>query len=285
MQSLGMNRANGLFPDSNGELTVWYHPFREDGGEYSQLLKYLSSEERERFRRFRKREAAVSYLVGRAGLRYLLSQTAEKYGLSLDLKSWELAQNRYGKPRIAGELDRLVKFNLSHTRGLVGWLVGTCSPGQELHLGIDLEDIRRRANWPLLAEHHFSREERRAIAGRPGEYSKKKLFFTYWTLKEAVLKALGIGLQVELSELDFHSFTPPERGDYLEKVELDFLRIEAVKSSADRELLKDSELPWGLLNLEIISFALGEWVGAAAALYGGEKRNFKFNLKRLEFHF
>lgn len=94
----------------------------------------------------------------------------------------------YGKPQLAG--PGAPQFNLSHAGR---WIVCALARGP---VGIDVEQLR-----PIdlrLAERYFHRDEYAALlASAPGERLAR--FFRLWTAKEAYVKALGLGLQRELS--------------------------------------------------------------------------------------
>lgn len=69
-------------------------------------------------------------------------------------------------------------------------------------IGIDIETVRERPRWERIAARFFSAEEQRALAGSPTR------FLEFWTLKEAYLKALGVGLPGGLRSLDCSSLLP-----------------------------------------------------------------------------
>src|SRR5204862_4842089 len=87
-------------------------------------------------------------------------------------------------------------FSLSHTRGLAA-----CAIGVDLELGLDVEDTTRGA--PVeVANRWFAPEELAELnALAPAEQSDR--FFVYWTLKEAYIKARGLGLTLPLDQFSF----------------------------------------------------------------------------------
>jgi len=72
-------------------------------------------------------------------------------------------------------------------------------------IGLDLEQKRERPGWERIAHRHFNDEEARE-AGSPTR------FLELWTLKEAYLKALGLGLPGGLRSLDCAALAPAEHG-------------------------------------------------------------------------
>lgn len=68
----------------------------------------------------------------------------------------------------------------------------------EKPVGIDVEEVRK-FSWKV-AKRVCSEEELQKIANslRP-----EKEFFIYWTLKESLVKALGVGLSYSLKNVNF----------------------------------------------------------------------------------
>ena len=144
----------------------------------------LSPEEAAAERRFRVQGARREHLAARALVRTTLSRYAD-----VAPRRWRFANGPQGRPEVAGPADAPpLRFNLSHTRGLVACLVTL-----ELDAGVDVERPARRLGDPLaLARHGFAPAERRALE-RLGETARRELFFRLWTLKEAYVKARGSG--------------------------------------------------------------------------------------------
>lgn len=63
-------------------------------------------------------------------------------------------------------------------------------------VGLDLEKREERPRWERIAHRFYSEDERRAVAGSPTR------FLEFWTLKEAYLKAIGLGLPGGLRSLE-----------------------------------------------------------------------------------
>ncbi len=144
----------------------------------------LSPEEEAANRRFLVEPARRQHLAARALVRTTLSRYA-----AVEPPSWQFRDGPQGKPEIAGPAGAPpLRFNLSHTQGLVACLVTL-----GLDAGVDVERLARRLTDPLaLARHAFAPAERRALEGRTGK-ARRELFFDLWTLKEAYVKARGAG--------------------------------------------------------------------------------------------
>jgi 4'-phosphopantetheinyl transferase len=156
------------------------------------LALRLSEAERERASRFRFYRDRRRFIVARARLRELLGVR-----LGVPPESVELACGKNGKPALAARCaGEGLRFNVSHCEDVA---VYAFSRGCEV--GIDVEAIRTLPAAESIAARVFSPRENRAfLALAPRDRALG--FFNCWTRKEALVKALGIGLAVRLDQLD-----------------------------------------------------------------------------------
>lgn len=139
-----------------------------------------------------------SYRAAHVLLRRALSQQAGHAPAH-----WRFVRSAHGRPEIdrsaCPDADGL-RFNLSHTRGLV-----CCAVVQDLPVGIDAECRRPLRDARAIAERFFAAEEAAAVvaAGPPGSAAEAAIFHALWTLKEAYVKALGRGLSMGLGGFAF----------------------------------------------------------------------------------
>lgn len=98
--------------------------------------------------------------------------------------------NRF--PTEAGE----VWWSASSSNGLAAVALA------EWRVGLDLERRAERRRWRGIAGRFYTEAERDAIAG------SSQRFLDFWTLKEAYLKALGLGLSGGLRSLDCAGLAP-----------------------------------------------------------------------------
>ncbi|MGJ4939173.1 4'-phosphopantetheinyl transferase family protein [Bradyrhizobium sp. HKCCYLS1011] len=137
------------------------------------------------------------YIAAHWLLRYALSRAAP-----LAPEAWQFTTERYGKPSIAPALSSLgVTFNLSHTKGLVA-----CAVGHGIEMGVDVERIAPERAELDIAERYFSADEVALMRAAPLA-QRTQTFFRFWTLKEALIKATGEGLNRALDSFSF-SFNP-----------------------------------------------------------------------------
>lgn len=173
-------------PPGAGEVHVWY-VFSDDVRDAGLLARYeavLSPDERERRARFVFERDRHQFLVTRGVLRTLLGAY-----LGIEPSSCAFTLNPYGRPSLTGG-D--LHFNVSHTKGLVA-----VAFAREPEIGIDVEDLERRAVDAGVPRRFFSPAEVNALESLP-EAARVSRFFDYWTLKEAYIKARGMGLSLPL---------------------------------------------------------------------------------------
>jgi 4'-phosphopantetheinyl transferase len=148
----------------------------------------MSAEERVRHNRFVFAKDRHQFLVTRGLLRTLLGCYAR-----IRPEECTFVTNRYGKPflRHPGGTQPALEFNVSHTNALVAIAV---TVGREV--GIDVEKPAR-THVDLDVRRFFSPAEVRALEALPRTEQRSR-FFDYWTLKEAYIKARGMGLSLPL---------------------------------------------------------------------------------------
>jgi 4'-phosphopantetheinyl transferase len=183
-----LNR-NAPLPLAPGQVDIWLTSLASIGDE--QRLAYqrlLSAAERERWRRFLVEGARLQHLVARALVRTTLSRYA-----GVAEESWQFEPNRYGRPYVSQPTAfRDLYFNLSHTDGLVA-----CAVSRSGDVGVDVENIRRDLDILALAPSVFAPAEVASVRQSPPD-RRLDYFFSYWTLKEAYIKARGMGLSLAL---------------------------------------------------------------------------------------
>ncbi len=111
---------------------------------------------------------------------------------------WRFVAGPFGKPAISYPADYAdLQFNISHTRGLAACAVALNCP-----VGVDVEAITRQTDCAMLAQTVFSARELAAWRATAPDLQQRD-FFRYWTLKEAYIKACGLGLSLPLDSFTF----------------------------------------------------------------------------------
>lgn len=154
-------------------------PFREryiallDDGEVARMHRFKYEADRERF------------LLGHGFLRDVLGRY-----LNVDGAALTFARGTHGKPYLNG---MPFHFNLSDTKDAVA--VAICATQE---IGVDIETMTRHVDHSSVADHYFTPDEQDSI--RTAEDGKRR-FLEFWTRKEAVLKASGVGIMDDLRVL------------------------------------------------------------------------------------
>lgn len=125
------------------------------------------------------------FVAAHALLRSALSACAQ----AIPPEAWTFTTTPHGRLELAPPHDGL-RFNLSHTEGLVA-----CVVVRDVDCGVDVERTDRR-DVALLSASVLAPPERRTLAALP-EPARPGRFLRYWTLKEAYVKARGLGLSLE----------------------------------------------------------------------------------------
>jgi 4'-phosphopantetheinyl transferase len=174
---------------------------------WPRLATLLGTAERERAARFLFERHLRQYQAAHALKRLMLTAAA---GGTVSPGAWAFETGARGKPQVARGAGP--RFNLSHCDGLVA-----CAVSQRVELGIDVESVDRCA--PLeLAGRCFAQAEEAWLHGLPAA-ARPAGFFQLWTLKEAYIKATGLGLAQPLDAFRFCfdplrvTFADPVLGD------------------------------------------------------------------------
>jgi 4'-phosphopantetheinyl transferase len=154
-------------------------------------MRILSEEERERCDRLRFKEDRRDFVAAHALLRRSLSA----YLPRRLPEEWGFETGPRGKPALsrAPVAEEVIEFNLSHTRGFVACAISS------VRVGLDVERIHPETKFIEIAEHFFHSEETSTLKTlSPHEAAVR--FIELWTLKEALLKGLGIGISEQLQK-------------------------------------------------------------------------------------
>lgn len=177
------------------EAHLWFADPREMGdAAWSRGgAAWLSEEERERMGRFRFAAHRHLFLLSHALTRAVLSRYAP-----LAPEEWRFTRTPHGRPEIANAGAPPLRFSLAHCADLV--VLGVTL---EADIGVDAESAARGVPAAAVARQCFAEAEYRDWLARPPER-----FFEYWTLKEAYLKARGLGLSVPARHVAFRLDEP-----------------------------------------------------------------------------
>jgi 4'-phosphopantetheinyl transferase len=150
----------------------------------------LSEDEHARWQGFRFDRHAREYLATRA-----LARTALAHYHPLAPQAWRFQLNSHGKPTAEPECG--LRFNLSNSPSLV-----VCLIAREAEVGVDVEPRERAAKIAELAPNVFSALELTQLDALRGEERLGRAL-RLWILKEAYIKARGMGLALPLNKFSF----------------------------------------------------------------------------------
>ncbi len=180
-------------------VDVWSLSLLQNPDLLAECRTWLSPDELERAGRFLKEEHHHRFILGRGGLRKILSryQGVHPAGISFQYSS-------HGKPSLVDrDNSERLSFNLSHSKDLaiaaVAW---------DRLVGIDVEYMRENLDFLKLAGRFFAKNEAEALLN-VSLNQRKETFFRIWTRKEAYIKAHGKGLSLPLDQ--FEVSTGPEK--------------------------------------------------------------------------
>ncbi len=214
-----------------GGIHLWLAELDRPPKPLARLAATLAADERERAARFHFSEHRDRFIAGRGLLRELLAAYLDRPAAALRFE-----QGPHGKPALAGEeAGASLHFNLSHSGGQALYAVARRA------VGVDLECLNRTVNCSAVAEQICTPREWALFQTLPAE-RLRDAFFTCWTRKEAIAKALSGGLASGLRKLEVCFQDGPQ--------------------ASSRACLRDTTgREWSVLNLP-----LGPaWSGALAA--------------------
>ncbi|MEW5848462.1 MAG: 4'-phosphopantetheinyl transferase superfamily protein [Myxococcota bacterium] len=184
-----MSRA--LLPLDSNQADLWLLPVDGTATPESPFWAWLHPTERARHQRYLFPRNRDEFLLTRALVRSTLSRYVE-----VDPAAWVFRTNEHGRPEIA-EPRVPLRFNLSNTQGLIA-----CAVAWERDVGVDVENSAEKTDVTSIAGNYFSPQEVSSLFALPWERQRTR-FFEFWTLKEAYIKARGMGLAIPLDQFSF----------------------------------------------------------------------------------
>lgn len=157
-------------------------------GNLSKRLPFYTIEYSNRFLREQDRNR---YIVTQYYLREFLS-----YYLQIDFDKVIISYSKSGKPYLDNKINSNLKFNYSHSGD---YIIYAFAEGNEV--GVDIEEIKDIPDLDELSRTHFSDEEQSSYFQLKNLDERRQLFYKIWTRKEALLKAEGSGITIDLKSL------------------------------------------------------------------------------------
>jgi 4'-phosphopantetheinyl transferase len=179
-------RAPDLSPPPPGEVFCWRIIVDQLGPALGEVMFLrMESAEQARARRFVREQDRTSFTAAHGGLRLLLGAMVHVAPEALRFRVGE-----FGKPSLIGEDG--IEFNMSHGGGIVLIAVARGMP-----IGVDVEGMRPINERADIVRRYLHRGEAADLAAL-SESEADQAFFRCWSRKEAVVKALGRGMSLDL---------------------------------------------------------------------------------------
>jgi 4'-phosphopantetheinyl transferase len=178
---------------TSGEIHVWAARLVDGHRATTDLLQILDREERARAARFSLERDRERFIQAHGITRRILADYC-----GVDAAALTFVRNRHGKPHLALPTSGSnLQFSMSHSDGC-------CMLALRLDhaVGIDVEKVRDMPRALDVAQGYFTPAESRLLAALEGT-ARRDAFLALWTLKEATVKTLGLGLATHLGRVEF----------------------------------------------------------------------------------
>ncbi|WP_165799570.1 4'-phosphopantetheinyl transferase family protein [Sphingomonas oleivorans] len=133
--------------------------------------------------RYAREADRIHYANAHGILRNVLGKALNEDGAAL-----AIGEEAQGRPRLTGRTD--LSFSIAHSRDRLAIALA------DRPCGVDVEYSEAGESDEIVAIHCFHPDECAAIAACP-KAQRTQCFYAVWTRKEAVLKALGLGLTID----------------------------------------------------------------------------------------
>ncbi|XP_024214004.1 L-aminoadipate-semialdehyde dehydrogenase-phosphopantetheinyl transferase [Halyomorpha halys] len=180
------------------------------------LFSAVQAEEKDRIGKFVFMKDAKSSLVGRLLMRKYIHNS-----LSVQWNDIKILRDVNGKPYYNNE-HFPISFNISHQ----GRYVVLAGESSSTKIGIDVMEREYRGGKPIpaffrLMRSNFSFDEWKTITNFNNEKDQVHMFYRYWCLKESYVKAIGVGITIDLKDIVFKiNTTMLKNGEYVKDTEL-----------------------------------------------------------------
>lgn len=204
-----------------GDIHLWWRYIPQEDEVlrqqlYDVCLRHILDEEEKRdmeasLQQVTLTAAAVERMIARGYLRSVLALYTNKSVNSSDYRDGVDAQddsserqiqpaelafhrNKHGKPKLIHPPNSPIRFNLTHTKNVIGVGVSLLDD-----IGIDVEHssrkTRKRRNLLRVAKRYFAPAEQALLEELDCEQEEQaSVFIKLWTLKESYVKAVGRGI-------------------------------------------------------------------------------------------
>jgi 4'-phosphopantetheinyl transferase len=157
------------------------------------IWRALTGQERARAERFLRAADRVRFAATRAAARRLLARR-----LDCEAADVPIALGAHGKPSLDAGADAPL-FNVSHAGAHA--LIVLADAGAVQEVGIDIERCRDDTDIDAVLPLAFTARERDEVRAAT---DRRQAFYSRWVGKEALLKAIGVGVSEHLQCIGVH---------------------------------------------------------------------------------
>jgi len=169
-------------------IDLWLEELSVTDEEYQYYWSLLGKNEQERALRFVQTKYRRDYVASHGKLRLILA----KY-LGTPPEKILFTIQSHGKPFVACDRFGGIRFNLAHSGNHMA--VGVSYAND---IGVDIEIWADKVDYHGIMALCFSEEETRFWSDLPKEL-QQEFFYKLWTRKESFVKAIGLGLELDVS--------------------------------------------------------------------------------------
>ena len=172
-------------------IDLWFEDLTVTDSHYQYYWSLLDMNEKNKALRFVHEKHGRCYTVSHARLRLILASY-----LNISPEKIEFATQVFGKPILVGDIaDSSIKFNMAHSGNQMAVAVG-----MDDRIGIDIEVWANHIDFNSVVNLCFSEAERCFLTKLPAS-EKIEFFYRLWTRKESFVKAIGLGLGLDVSQV------------------------------------------------------------------------------------
>jgi 4'-phosphopantetheinyl transferase len=172
------------FSELSAKTQIWYGRISEVVEDSAAAVDWLSRTEKERCQSYLREVDRLSFTAGRILLKRALS-----FYINTPPHTWEMMATPFGAPVIVDEQNPFgLKISLSKSTRWVAVAVAQSRCG----VGVDIEDMTRAIDLEVDPRTILSPDELTFMNALPRE-DQLAHFFKIWCLKEAYVKARGVG--------------------------------------------------------------------------------------------
>jgi 4'-phosphopantetheinyl transferase len=180
--------AGAVPPLHHGEAHVWWARRRDASPRLHALLDDI---ERARLSAYQRVEDQSRFVVGRALAKAAIARYVHTTPSGVRLaRGCSACRGHHGKPQIVAPRDAGIELSISHSGDAIAVAVTLVTP-----IGIDVERLAGRPDIAKTASLALSSAELSSLSLMSAD-QRTRAFLIFWTRKEAITKATGLGLRL-----------------------------------------------------------------------------------------